>query len=77
MTAYSVRVPHEDGFWVAVVPGIRGAATEVRKLRTLEGEVRDLISGPLDVDENSFDLVFDYADAVGVAADEAVEASGS
>lgn len=50
----------EDDYWVAQVAGLRGGATEARRWRDLENEVRDLIAGLTDVDEQSFDLVWHF-----------------
>ena len=54
MSTYNATVTREDGYWVAVVDGLRGGATEARTLANLEVEVRDLIAGLLDLDEDSF-----------------------
>lgn len=56
MTTYTAMVTREGGYWVAVVEGLRGGATEARTLANLEVELRDLIAGLLDLDEDSFEL---------------------
>lgn len=58
------------GTWtqVGVVNGVRGGATESRRLERLEGEVRDLLGGLLDVDEASLQLDFDYRPALDIGA---------
>ena len=56
--SYPVTVTCEDEFWVAVVEGVPGAATETRHLSTLETEVRDLLAGLTGQDEHDFDLDF-------------------
>lgn len=69
MARTTCTVSREDGFWVAVVDGVPGAATEVRQLAALDTEVRDLLSGLLDQDEDSFDLRYQLHDAIGAGAD--------
>lgn len=55
--AFKATVTHEeDDRWVAVVDGLRGGATEADTLADLEVEVRDLISGLLNLDEDTFDI---------------------
>lgn len=71
---YVVQVSREDGFWVAAVAGVAGAATETRRLAHLEVEVRDLLSGLLDVDDDTFDLEFQFAPALASAAAGALRA---
>lgn len=56
MSTYTAAVTREDGYWVGVVEGLRGGATEGRTLANLEAELRDLIAGLLDLDEDSFEL---------------------
>jgi hypothetical protein len=72
MSTYDVDVTREDGFWVGVVRGVRGGATETRRLSALRGEVQDLLSGLLDVDEDDLQLEFHLENALGVAANKAV-----
>jgi hypothetical protein len=72
MSIYEVAVTREDGYWVAVAAGVRGGATEVRRLDHLDGEVRDLLSGLLDVDPSDLKLNYAYAPAIGRKADVAV-----
>jgi hypothetical protein len=62
---YSVEVKREGKWWIGVVPVIKGAATEVKQLSELEIEVRDLIAGLLDVDEDNFDLDWDMSAVLG------------
>jgi hypothetical protein len=61
MTTYTIIVSREEPWWVAVVAGLLGGATETRRLDQLETEVRDLISGLTDVDEDSFDVTWEYS----------------
>ncbi len=65
---YEVTVTREGRYWVAVVDGVRGGATETRSLPLLEGEVRDLIAGLRDVEEDAFELSWNFADALTPAA---------
>ena len=60
MTSYTVRVSREEPWWVAVVSGLPGGATEARRLSQLETEVRDLIAGLTDSDEDAFELDWTY-----------------
>jgi hypothetical protein len=55
---YQVTISREEPWWVAVVDGV--GATEARKIAELEDMVRDLIVVMRDLDEPSFDLVWDY-----------------
>src|SRR5262249_42167742 len=61
MTTYAVTVSRDEPWWVAVVAGLPGGATEARRLDQLETEVRDLIAGLTDVDEDAFDLNWEYS----------------
>lgn len=61
MITYTVTVSREEPWWVAIVEGLAGGATEARRLDHLEVEVRDLISGLTDAAEDSFDLEWNYA----------------
>ena len=63
MNRYQVVVTREKPFWVAVVQGLPGGATESRSLALLESEVRDLVSGLTDVDEDALELSWDYGAA--------------
>ncbi|ROQ15541.1 hypothetical protein EDF54_0404 [Rathayibacter sp. PhB93] len=63
MNRYHVVVTREKPFWVAVVQGLPGGATESRSLALLDGEVRDLVSGLTDVDEDTVELTWDYGAA--------------
>ena len=69
---YRVAVHREGRYWVAVVDGLRGGATEVRALSALEVEVRDLISALTDAAPDSFDLEWDYTDALPESAGAAI-----
>jgi hypothetical protein len=60
MTRYTVTVSREEPWWVAVVGGLAGGATEVRRLNQLETEVRDLIGGLTDSSEDAFELDWNY-----------------
>jgi hypothetical protein len=44
-----------------VVAGLPGGATGTRRLDQLEKEVRDLIAGLTDADDDSFDLTWEYS----------------
>ena len=65
MNTYDVTVTREDGFWVADVVGHRGVATETRRLANLEVEVRDLLAGLYDLDEDAIELRLDLEPALG------------
>ena len=69
MNAFNVRVSRENPFWVAVVDSVSGGATESRTLSALESEVRDLLSGLLDVEEDEIALEWDYSEALGDSAE--------
>src|SRR5689334_5189481 len=56
MKRYAVTVSREGLWWVAVVDGLPGGATESRRLDQLEAEVRDLIAGLTDTSEDAFEL---------------------
>jgi hypothetical protein len=60
MTSYTVTVSREEPWWVAVVRDLPGGATEARRLSQLEIEVRDLIAGLTDSDENDLELDWSY-----------------
>ncbi len=68
VNGYRAKVTREDDFWVAVVHGVPGWATEARHLADLDGEVRDLLSGLLEVDGDSLDIDYDLSGAIGQAA---------
>lgn len=68
MKTYDVAVSREDGFWVADVVGKRGVATEARKLANLETEVRDLLAGLYDLDDEAISLRWDIEPALGAGA---------
>src|SRR5262245_17122254 len=72
MNTYHVTVTREGRFWVAVVDGLLGGATETRMLADLDVEVRDLISGLTDADPDSFELDFEFESAFPPAATLAV-----
>ena len=65
MTQFDVAVSREDGFWVGKIAGVRGGATEARRLSSLEAELRDLLVGLLDVEEEAIDFRFDFHPAIG------------
>ncbi len=46
--AYEVTVSREGRWWVAQVEGVRGGATQARRLADLEVEVTDLLAGLLE-----------------------------
>lgn len=60
MTSYTVTVSREEPWWVAVVGGLPGGATEARRLSQLETEVRDLIAGLTDRSEDTIELDWNY-----------------
>ena len=70
---YRVDVSREGHHWVAEVQGVPGGATEVRRLVDLDVEVRDLLAGLLDTDEESLELAYDFRQALGDAAAKAWE----
>ena len=72
VNSYDVIVSREGGFWVAVVDGVRGGATEARRLANLEVEVRDLLAGLLDADPDALDLRFQFAPALSPPAAKAL-----
>jgi hypothetical protein len=72
VNTYHVTVTREGRFWVAVVDGLLGGATETRRLADLDIEVRDLISGLTDADPDSFELDFDWESAFSPAVTLAV-----
>jgi len=57
---YRVTVTREDGYWVAVVDGLRGGATETRRLDRIEDQVRELVAWLADAREDSFQLAWQY-----------------
>ena len=69
MKTYRATVTREDGYWVAVVDGLRGGATETRTFAALEDEVRDLVAGLTDTDEDSFQLELELSDEMKRARD--------
>lgn len=72
-TRFDVDVMREAGYWVAVVRGVRGGATETRRLSDLDVEVRDLLSGLLDAEPDALDLSWHYDAALSGPAAERVE----
>lgn len=72
MKRYDARVSREGGYWVAVVPGVRGGATESRRLSELDPELRDLLSGLLDAEPERIELDWHYEDALPATAFKAV-----
>lgn len=65
---YDVDVSREDGMWVGVVRGVRGGATEVRRLAKLESEVVDLLAGLLDLEPTDIAVVLHHDPALPVRA---------
>jgi len=63
--SYKVNVSRDNRFWIAEVEGVPGGATESRVLADLDTEVRDLLAGLLDVDEESLELRYDFSAALG------------
>jgi hypothetical protein len=70
---FHVTVKREDGFWVGVVEGVRGGATETRRLDKLESEIRDLLAGLLDLDEDDIKLDVDLSPALGADVDKILD----
>ena len=62
---FTVAVSREGSWWVGNVREVPGGATEVRHLADLEIEVRDLLSGLLDIGEDEFDLYWDLSAILG------------
>lgn len=73
MKTFKVAVSREGSYWVAVVEGVRGGATESRTLGNLEAEVIDLLAGLLDLDEKDVTVDMDFAPALGDDAQQAKE----
>ena len=73
MDVCEVDVTREDPYWVGSVRGLRGGATETRRLDKLEAEVRDLIAGLLDIDEDTIELRFNYGPALHREGTKAVQ----
>lgn len=73
MKTYEATVTREDGYWVAVIPGLRGGATEARTIANLKVEVRDLVAGLLELDDDAFEVELkfgeDFDSAVGQLVD--------
>lgn len=77
VSTYYATVTREDGYWVAVVDGLSGGATEARTLANLEVEVRDLIAGLLDLDEDSLTVDMRLGDElsdIGLMVERMIEA---
>lgn len=68
MSTYDVTVHREDDYWVGVVTGVRGGATEARTLEGLRVEVTDLLAGLLDVSEDDLALRWHYTGELGAIA---------
>jgi hypothetical protein len=71
---HKVTVTREGKWWVAVVDGVLGGATEAQRLADLEVEVRDLVAGLLDADDDSFELKWDLSAVLGSEGQEMWEA---
>lgn len=71
---YEVIVKREAGFWVGVVQGVPGGATETRTLAGLEAEVRDLLAGLLDIDEDELHLRLQLSPALSPDTAQSLEA---
>ncbi len=65
MKTYTVAVSREGKWWVGVVDGLIGAATEATRLADLDIEVRDLIAGLTDTDESEFGIAWDLTEVLG------------
>lgn len=74
MSTFNVAVTREDGYWVGVVEGLRGGATEARTLAGLDVELVDLIQGLLDLDEDEVTLNLDMGEDVSPVVERLIEA---
>jgi hypothetical protein len=61
-------------WWVGVVNGVPGAATETKRLSDLEIEVRDLLAGLLDIDDEAIELSWDMSAVIGTEGQAAWDA---
>jgi hypothetical protein len=61
----TVKVTREGKWWIGEVEGVHGAATEATRLADLEIEVRDLLGGLLDMDDDTFELTWDMSAVLG------------
>lgn len=70
MATFDVAISREDGYWVGVVDGLRGGATEARTLAGLEAEIVDLIQGLLDLEEDEVEINRRLDDGIAVVIQE-------
>jgi hypothetical protein len=61
----TVKVTREGKWWVGNIDGVLGGATEATRLAGLETEVRDLLAGLLDKDDDDFELTWDMSAVAG------------
>jgi hypothetical protein len=61
----TVKVSREGKWWIGEVESVRGATTETTRLADLETEVRDLLGGLLDLDDDEFELTWDMSAVLG------------
>jgi hypothetical protein len=73
-TKLTVRVSREGKWWVGEVPEVLGAATEVTQLSDLEVEIRDLLAGLLDLDDDDLELSWDMSEILGSEGQEVWDA---
>lgn len=76
---YTATAARDDGWWFLIVPEVKGAYTQARRLDQAEAMVRDVLAMVLAVDEDSFDVEI-RPTIVGPSAevvDHAVGARGS
>lgn len=62
---YTVKVTREGKWWVGDIDGVLGGATEATRLADLEAEVRDLLAGLLDKEDDDFELTWDMSAVLG------------
>ncbi|MEU4364299.1 hypothetical protein [Promicromonospora sp. NPDC023987] len=55
----------EGKWWIGEVAAVPGATTEVTRLADLQTEVRDLLGGLLDMDDDAFELTWDMSAVLG------------
>lgn len=74
VSTFDVAVTREDGYWVGVVDGLRGGATESRTLAGLEAELVDLIQGLLDLEEGQVKLNIQMEAGLNLVVERLIEA---
>lgn len=63
---YSVSVSREGKWWIVDVPGV-DHRTQARSLTEVDEMARDLVSGAIGTDEDSFDLDIEVQPPAAVA----------